>query len=303
MIARIRRLIVRRLLGPGGKNDGFNLVILMVMITVMNIVVARSLPLWSTMIQRDKELEYIFRGLQYAEAIRVYQSREYFGTLPTKLEDLMKKNNVGRRAIRQLWDNPLVDIKTPEPDGEGWIPVIQNQNQGQPGGEGSLDGDVGGNRSRQNGNQQNDGRGDSFFPEEGDEEVRIVGPFNGVRSKVKPELIERAIPNWQFTIDLFQPQQQQRPGDGRGIGAGQTANVGGPAVAPVNAADIGRVLPGQGATGMPPGGGSPGFGQGQGFDPSRPAGGQTGTRGAGPRNRPEGGGGQVGGPARGRGEG
>ncbi|MEM7351331.1 MAG: hypothetical protein AAF657_11025, partial [Acidobacteriota bacterium] len=53
------------------QSAGYNLVVLAVAVTVLNIVAAKALPMWSTMIQRAKEEELIFRGLQYAEAIRV----------------------------------------------------------------------------------------------------------------------------------------------------------------------------------------------------------------------------------------
>ena len=53
------------------KCAGYNIVILAVAITVLNILVAKALPLWSHVIQREKEEELIFRGLQYAEAIRI----------------------------------------------------------------------------------------------------------------------------------------------------------------------------------------------------------------------------------------
>ena len=54
---------------------GYNMVILIVAITVLNIVVAAMLPLMSTQIQREKEEELVFRGFQYAEAIRIYHAR------------------------------------------------------------------------------------------------------------------------------------------------------------------------------------------------------------------------------------
>ena len=60
------------------------------LITVLNIVVAIALPLWSGMIRRDKEEELISRGLQYAEAIRVFQRR--FGRLPVQLDELSKSS-------------------------------------------------------------------------------------------------------------------------------------------------------------------------------------------------------------------
>ena len=51
---------------------GYNLVALVVGITVLSILTAAAMPLWSTAIRRDKEEELISRGLQYAEAIRVF---------------------------------------------------------------------------------------------------------------------------------------------------------------------------------------------------------------------------------------
>ena len=54
---------------------GYALVALIVIVAVMNVLVAASLPYWSQIIKRDKEAELIFRGLQYAEAIRVFQLR------------------------------------------------------------------------------------------------------------------------------------------------------------------------------------------------------------------------------------
>ena len=53
----------------------FTAVVLIVVITLMHIALAAALPKWSTAIQREKEEEAIFRGLQYAEAIRVFKAR------------------------------------------------------------------------------------------------------------------------------------------------------------------------------------------------------------------------------------
>ena len=49
--------------GQRRSKDGFNLVVLAVLFTVMNILLAKALPLWSTQIQREKEADVIFRGL------------------------------------------------------------------------------------------------------------------------------------------------------------------------------------------------------------------------------------------------
>jgi type II secretory pathway pseudopilin PulG len=87
---------------PNRAEAGYNLVVLLVAITVMNILIAASLPLWSRIIQHDKEEELIFRGLQYAEAIRVFRIR--FQRAPVRIEELLEAKP---RCIRQLWKDPM----------------------------------------------------------------------------------------------------------------------------------------------------------------------------------------------------
>ncbi len=81
---------------------GYNLVILVVAITLLHIALAVAMPLWSTAMQREREEEAIFRGMQYAEAIRVF--RERFGRYPVELKELIE---LEPRSIRQLWTDPL----------------------------------------------------------------------------------------------------------------------------------------------------------------------------------------------------
>ncbi len=90
--------------GDRRSEAGYNLVALVILIAVMNVAVAAALPYWSNWAQREKEAELIFRGLQYAEAIRLFRVRQ--GRLPTALEELIE---VRPRAIRQLWPNPMAD--------------------------------------------------------------------------------------------------------------------------------------------------------------------------------------------------
>lgn len=181
---------------------GYNLVILVMVITVMNIVIAASLPLWSSVIRRDKEEELIFRGLQYAEAIRVFQNR--FGRLPVRLEELVE---VKPRSIRQLWKEPMSD------NGK-WDPIFQNQPMApvqpqSPGGDPTAEtpnGPPGGDSG------EGDGREKPTFggPAKGD--TVAVGPIIGVRSRSgKPSFLifngKQRYDEWQFTINLL----NQRP--------------------------------------------------------------------------------------------
>lgn len=109
--------------GPtGARREGFTLVALVVITTVMTILVAAAMPMWSQIVKRDREAELVFRGLQYAEAIRVFQLR--FGRQPVSLEELL---NANPRCLRQLWTDPMTD------DGEWGLVVAQ---PGRPGGRG-----------------------------------------------------------------------------------------------------------------------------------------------------------------------
>jgi type II secretory pathway pseudopilin PulG len=87
-----------------GRGVGYNLVALMVLVAVINITVAAALPSVSQAMRREREAELIFRGLQYAEAIRVFQLRT--GRYPTSLRELLETNP---RCIRQLWTDPFND--------------------------------------------------------------------------------------------------------------------------------------------------------------------------------------------------
>ena len=54
---------------------GYTLVALLVAMTVASILIAAVLPLASAQAQRDREAELVFRGLQYAEGIRIFRRR------------------------------------------------------------------------------------------------------------------------------------------------------------------------------------------------------------------------------------
>jgi type II secretory pathway pseudopilin PulG len=172
---------------PRGER-GYNLVVLIMIITVMNILVAVALPLWSQVIRRDKEEELVFRGLQYAEAIRVFHMR--FGRWPNRLEELVE---VKPRSIRQLWKDPMTE------DGK-WQLIFEGREQvpipGQPG--------PGGNPPP--------GQPPSGLnaPATGiDQQGAAFGPIKGVysRSKKKSILLWNGGDEydlWRFNVDVFQ---------------------------------------------------------------------------------------------------
>ena len=182
---------------PAYGEAGYNLVALAILITVMNIAVAAALPYWSNWAQREKEAELIFRGLQYAEAIRVFRVRQ--GRLPTALEELVE---IQPRAIRQLWPNPMAE------DGR-WGLLMQ-------GGQNSAEQE--GDRPTTNAAAAAAAGGGAMTavppPNEEEGEGPVVGPILGVYSAT-PQPSKRVfngqkdIENWYFTSELI----QLRPGN------------------------------------------------------------------------------------------
>ncbi len=208
MVRRRQRRAGTRSGGRWRGETGYNLVFLVVMITVLNILVAKALPLWSAVIQREKEEELIFRGMQYAEAIRIYEMRT--GGLPTKMEQLIETKP---RCIRKLWKNPMAE------DGS-WLLIPPGQ--GQPGRrlnpDANLDDGVDEEQSREGLPGQPPGQrppqGVLWIPD-GDNEVAIT-PIFGVKSSVEGTSIKTFVTNptapggggsneiseWLFTIEL-----------------------------------------------------------------------------------------------------
>jgi len=159
---------------------GYTMVALVVIFTVMTIVVAAALPYWSEVMKRDREAELIFRGLQYAEAIRVFQLR--FSRLPLSLDELIETNP---RSIRQLWPDPMTD------DGE-WKPVFARTDGG------------GGTQGR----PVAQGTGPGGAAGQDDAGQRKTGPIIGVQSRSKEEGVRSFLgsnshADWQFTIELI----------------------------------------------------------------------------------------------------
>ena len=103
-----------RAAGRRGRGGGYTLVALLVGMTVASILIAAVLPLASAQAQREKEADLIFRGLQYAEGIRVFRRR--FGRYPNSLGELLE---VKPRSVRQLWKDPMTK------DGEWGIVAME----------------------------------------------------------------------------------------------------------------------------------------------------------------------------------
>ena len=170
---------------PLGRAGGYTLAGLMIVLIVLEIAIAIAVPLWSGAAKRDREEELIFRGLQYAEAVRVFQQME--GRLPAGLKELAEHEP---RVLRQAWTNPIAYE-------DGWLPVLQPETleqidgQGQVagqelrGGQPGLSGPRGNNQQNRLGNQQR-GRQQGREQRQGFSRNRRLGDREG--QEIKPFL-------------------------------------------------------------------------------------------------------------------
>jgi type II secretory pathway pseudopilin PulG len=177
-----------------GSEAGYNLVILMVTLTLLNILLTLALPKWSHVIRREREEELISRGFQYAEAIRVFKTR-FAGRDPVRIEELIE---VEPRSIRKLWKDPMTE------DGR-WalIPVGQGGQGGQPPTPPPTGPDPDGPSQ-----EPDDGEGDPDTGIGQKKGIQQIGPFTGVHSRSSKESIlvfngRTRYDEWHFTVEML----------------------------------------------------------------------------------------------------
>lgn len=92
-----------RPLGARRREEGFALLILLMLATVMLIALTAALPSVYSQGQREKEEELIFRGNEYARAIAMF--RRQFQRFPTDVKELLETN--GMRFLRHEYKDPM----------------------------------------------------------------------------------------------------------------------------------------------------------------------------------------------------
>ena len=175
---------------PGEGERGYNLVMLMVIVTLLNVALAASLPLWSHVIQRDKEEELISRGFQYAEAIRLFKKK--FNRTPVRLEELIE---VKPRYLRRLWKDPMTEDGKWAIIPEGQSPMLTPQDLNNP------------DNGRNDDKEDDDSQEESPFGGKKGEEV-MVGPLHGVHSRSGKKSIltfngRERYDEWHFTMEMI----------------------------------------------------------------------------------------------------
>jgi type II secretory pathway pseudopilin PulG len=83
--------------------DGYVLLTLILMMTLLIIAATAIVPTIAFEIRRDREEEMIHRGVQYSRAIRAYYKK--FSRYPAKIEDLESTNNL--RFLRKRYKDPI----------------------------------------------------------------------------------------------------------------------------------------------------------------------------------------------------
>lgn len=77
------------------------MVALLVTLSVMTVIMTVALPVLSTMAQRERETELVFRGQQYARAVGLFQ-RKYGNALPPNVDVLVEQ-----KFLRKMYKDPI----------------------------------------------------------------------------------------------------------------------------------------------------------------------------------------------------
>jgi len=98
--------------------DGFILLAVLILLALFVIAMAVAMPKIAADIQRDRDVETMRRGKQYARAIQLYYRK--FHAYPPNLDALNKTNDI--RFLRKKYIDPI----TGKPD---WKPIAMCQNK------------------------------------------------------------------------------------------------------------------------------------------------------------------------------
>jgi len=91
---------------PAQPRNGYTFLILLFAVFLLTIGLMVAMPVWETQIRRELEEELIFRGNQYVEAVRVFQSQNP-GRYPESLEQLLEE-----KCLRRLFPDPMTEDGT-----------------------------------------------------------------------------------------------------------------------------------------------------------------------------------------------
>jgi type II secretory pathway pseudopilin PulG len=200
----------------GGGDGGYAMAALLVTLAVMSVILGMALPVWRTVVQREKEEELIFRGRQYARAIQLYQ-RKYAAAYPASIDVLVEQ-----KFLRKKYKDPMTKGGEFEVIYQGTLAQRQAALAGRgaaaPGAQGTSSGlQAGAGRGGMTG-QTVTAPGSPF----GSQTTGPQGGMVGVASKSKEKSIrildgKTAYNEWQF---IWVPAQATRTGPAGSTGRG-----------------------------------------------------------------------------------
>lgn len=85
------------------RQGGYVLIVMLLFLTLMAIALTAMAPTIAQRVRREREIELIHRGRQYARAIRLFYRK--FGRYPVRLEELENTNNI--RFLRRRYKDPM----------------------------------------------------------------------------------------------------------------------------------------------------------------------------------------------------
>ncbi len=181
---------------------GFTLASLIVILTIMMIVIAYTVPRqWSKVMERERDLQTIFVMKEYARAIQNFRTKS--GTLPVSLKQIADARKP--RFIRG--NGELIDPLTGNFD---WIPISATAQAGQPGGP--IVGLPGGNNPPTPPGGPRPLPGSTLTPSG---PGAMAGPFIGVRPNKKgPSFLAlngaESYEQWSYTVNDLQMEIDAR---------------------------------------------------------------------------------------------
>jgi type II secretory pathway pseudopilin PulG len=89
--------------GLHGCEHGYAMAVLLVAMSVTAVLLTAAMPVWKQMARREKEEELIFRGQQYARALRLF-SAKYANAGPPNLDVLVEQ-----RFLRRKYKDPITN--------------------------------------------------------------------------------------------------------------------------------------------------------------------------------------------------
>jgi type II secretory pathway pseudopilin PulG len=82
-------------------SPGYSLIVLLFAVALLVIGLMVAVPVWQTQVRRAMEEELIFRGNQYVEAIRIFQTKKP-GSFPKNLDELLEE-----KCLRKMFKDPM----------------------------------------------------------------------------------------------------------------------------------------------------------------------------------------------------